>query len=641
MTLTQTLPGFLQQTALRLILFGGKGGVGKTTCAAASALVLGKQSPDRKYLLVSTDPAHSITDSLAGPSPLPNLHVMEIDAKKCLRDFKLAHAGHFRQIAQRGTFLDDHDIAQLMDLSLPGLDEVMAFNEIAKLVQRGEYESIVVDTAPTGHTLRLLELPALLQDWIGALDAMLAKHRYMIKVFRGAYVKDDTDLFLDDLSASVKLAGSVLADRRHCCFVPVAVPEPMIILETRRLIEKLKAMSIPLTDLLVNRVYPAASDCRACQVARAQQNPLLKEFLHEFSAYALWQIPLQGHEVRGPDQLAHFWDDVRELDDGGAPSADVAAVPIRVEHPAALPGPDVSMLLFAGKGGVGKTTLASATAVHLARHYEGKRILLFSTDPAHSLSDCFDTPIGPRETQLLPGLTAIEADAHAEFQHLKDLYAGEIAEFFDSLTGNSAIEIQFDREVMERFLDLSPPGLDEVMALTHISELREKNRYDLLVLDTAPTGHMLRLLEMPELIQDWLRVVFDLFLKYKNVFKLPHVTELLVATAKRLKSIRSLMADPRAAQLYAVSILTEMALEETRDMIRACGEGHMHVPVLFLNLATAPDGCALCNGIAEGESHLGREFARSFADAHQAVVYRAGEIRGIKRLGDLGRALYA
>ncbi len=138
------------------------------------------------YLLVSTDPAHSVMDSLAGSMPPPNLQVTELDAQQCLAAFKSRHGSKFHAIASRGTFLDHYDINCLLDLSLPGLDEVMASLEIAGWVAAHRYQTIVVDTAPTGHTLRLLAMPALLHNWLEALDALLAKHRYMRKLFSGA-----------------------------------------------------------------------------------------------------------------------------------------------------------------------------------------------------------------------------------------------------------------------------------------------------------------------------------------------------------------------------------------------------------------------------------------------------------------------
>src|SRR3990172_7914679 len=128
-------PEFLREEGLRLLLFGGKGGVGKTTCAAGAALVLARQHPALSFLLVSTDPAHSLADCFAGSPPLENLALRELDPRESLARFKARHEEHLRTIALPGTFLDSADVAQLLDLSVPGFDDVIALLEIAAWVK--------------------------------------------------------------------------------------------------------------------------------------------------------------------------------------------------------------------------------------------------------------------------------------------------------------------------------------------------------------------------------------------------------------------------------------------------------------------------------------------------------------------------
>jgi arsenite-transporting ATPase len=132
-----------------MLIFGGKGGVGKTTCATAAALQLAKRSPKSSFLLVSTDPAHSLADSLADLLPPDNLKVFELDAREYLATFKKKHNDKLREIASRGTFLDPDEISRFLDLSLPGLDELMAFLEISAWVENRSYDCIIVDTAPS------------------------------------------------------------------------------------------------------------------------------------------------------------------------------------------------------------------------------------------------------------------------------------------------------------------------------------------------------------------------------------------------------------------------------------------------------------------------------------------------------------
>ena len=122
-------------------------------------------------------------------------------------------------------------------------------------------------------------------------------------------------------------------------------------------------------------------------------------------------------------------------------------------------------------------------------------------------------------------------------------------------------------------LDLSPPGLDEIIALVRAMEFLEAGRYDIFILDSAPTGHLLRLLELPELIDQWLKTFFGLLLKYKLTFRFPSLSQQLVKISRNLKLLRNLWRDPARAALYAVSILTEMAFQETCDLWRPAATG--------------------------------------------------------------------
>lgn len=634
-------PSFLEDDELSLILFGGKGGVGKTTCSVATAIHLAKRSPQRAFLLASSDPAHSLFDSLAG-SPLPaNLEYREIDFRQSLERFKLAHSRHFRDIALRGTFLDEEDISRFLDLSTPGFDELMAFLDIASLLQDRAYACMVIDTAPTGHTLRFLELPDLMRTWIGAFDAMLAKHRYLAQLYGNSDTRAASDVFLEELLTSINRLAELLSDPVHCRFVPVMLAETMSTNETERLITRLNKLSIAVTDVLVNRLYPLQSDCPVCREARRRQQRELQGCEVRFAGLSLWGLPLYGDEVRGAGRLAGFWDGIDVVRDPTGPEPPPVRLPPRVDRPAPLPGPALRFLLFAGKGGVGKTTLACASSLCLAREYPDKRILLFSTDPAHSLADCLGLEIGPQQVPLAPGVWAMEVNAEAEFAELKERYVAEVEGFFDTLLNGAGMDLEFDHEVVQRILDLSPPGLDEVMALLRAVALFEANEYDLFVLDTAPTGHLIRLLETPELIDRWLKAVFGLFLKYRKVFRLPRIVDYLVGISKQLKLLRSLLGDPRRTQLFAVSILTEMALAETTDLLNACRDAGVHVPALFLNLATPPSSCPLCSSVAAAEALVGTHYDQILGSVHQSVVYRCNEPRQLERLAELGQALYA
>ncbi|MCX5818366.1 MAG: TRC40/GET3/ArsA family transport-energizing ATPase, partial [Deltaproteobacteria bacterium] len=641
-------PGFLSDGNMRLLLFGGKGGVGKTTASAATALELALRHPERSLLLVSTDPAHSLQDSFSGNEPPPNLKVLELNAQAYLNDFQEKNRQRLREIASRGTFLDEEDINRFTELSLPGMDELMAFLEISRWVKEGAYDGIIMDTAPTGHTLRLMEMPDMIRKWLEALDALLAKHRYMKKLFRGSYERDDLDHFIEGLAASVKQMEKLLKDHRQCQFVPVMLAEALSIEETLDLIRELQRLRIGVVDVVINRLYPE-SPCLTCRHIRARQLQELAHIFKEpgFSKLRLWGVPIYPEEIRGMESLRSFWEglgtDLKSVPSLSAPSPGEAPlslppVPARIDSPPPLPPQETAMLVFAGKGGVGKTTLACATALRLARAYTGKRILLFSADPAHSLADCLNMPLGPEPVQAAPGLWAMEMDATADFVALKNQYRKELAQFLTQLMPN--LDLTFDREVMERIMDLSPPGIDELMALAAVMDFLTPKGYDLLVLDAAPTGHLIRLLELPEIIEGWLKAFFSLFLKYRKIFRLPGISQRLVRLSKDLKRLRAILRDPSQAALYAVSILTEMSFAETTDLVAACGRLEIPVPCLFFNMAT-PDGPdPLCHSLFQRESAVQEKFALTFPGISRPVVYRQSDPRGIENLDALGRILY-
>jgi len=633
------MPLFFDKQGLQLLLFGGKGGVGKTTCATAAALRMSALAPSRSLLLVSTDPAHSVRDSLAGHVPSGNLQVLELDAQQYLTAFREQNGPMLREIAAAGTFLDNEDINQFLSLSLPGLDELMAFLEISSWVEARRYDCIVVDTAPSGHTLRLLAMPELIQRWLGMLEALLAKRRYMRRVFSRDSSPDRLDLFVTKWKSSLQRMESLLRDPARSQFVPVTIAEPLGVHVTLALFKDLLGRKIPVSDLIANRLH-FESDCLACSAAASVEQSQIQQLLAGIEVpCSAWGIELFAEEVRGLELLSGFWDHARLISRTPVSSARLGlCYEPAVLHPAAPPFPEIRFVLFAGKGGVGKTTLSCVTAVRLARDFPEKRILLFSTDPAHSLSACLQAEIGPRPTVLFPGLTAMEIDAQAEFGKLKARYGEDLERFLESVS--RGFDLTFDRVVLEKMMDMAPPGLDEIMALTRIMEFLTRDSYDLFVLDCAPTGHLIRLLELPDLINEWLKAFFNLFLKYEGILRLPGFASELVGISRNLKKLRELLQNPAASVLYAVSIPTELALAETKDLVAACDRMGIAVPLVFLNLLTPPCDCRLCSSLRLRELLVVDGFRQVFPEKQLTLVYRQPEIAGLEQLERLGPCLY-
>lgn len=299
----------------RYLFFGGKGGVGKTTAASATALFLLKTLTQHdSILLFSTDPAHSLSDSLGvkignrlvkvAEHKAAKLVAYEMDATLALERFRTAHGKVLAEIAERGTLLDEEDINELLNLSLPGLDEVMSLFELSELDRKGNYAHVVVDTAPSGHTSRLLRLPEVFTRMVHALDRLGEKHRYMIQHFaRRKVAADEVDLFLQDLTNRIASVRKLLYDAEQASFTLVTIPEAMSVRETQRYRELLTDQGVPVTDLIVNRVEQEHDGCVYCHARVASQKPWLKEIEKSFRDLEIHKLPLFAEEVRGIDRL--------------------------------------------------------------------------------------------------------------------------------------------------------------------------------------------------------------------------------------------------------------------------------------------------------------------------------------------------
>jgi arsenite-transporting ATPase len=610
-------------TSARYLFFGGKGGVGKTTAAAATAVFLFSQAKrDESILLFSTDPAHSLSDSLGidigdrlatvSESHRARLVAYEMDAAIALERFRHAHGKVLAEIAERGTFLDESDINELLSLSLPGLDEVMALFELSELDRSGVYSKVVIDTAPSGHTSRLLRLPDVFKRVSHALDLMAEKHRYIVAQFarRGARL-DEVDLFLRDLNERIERVQKLLFDDTSTSFSLVAIPEAMSVMETERYATQLQEAGVAVKTLIVNRVEQQHAKCEYCRSRVAMQQPWLKKLQTTFRHLETRYIPLLPREVNGLQNLQEFsrllWVD------GKLPKTTKQTKAKKIERPETVGEfnpPSRRLIIFGGKGGVGKTSAAAAYAYGLAELNPDKKILVFSTDPAHSLSDSFDDQIGESKHGIAgqPNLDGMEIDPGKWFEELKQRYQAWIDQLFESLRGNSKFEIKFDREAMRELVELTPPGIDEIAALSAITDLLEQASYDTIVLDTAPTGHLIRFLELPQTALSWVRTFIKLLLKYQHIVHATEIAEELVALSRSIKTVLALLSDKNNCEFVPVAIPEKMSLEETSDLAESLK--NLHVPF----------NRVLINGMIPTEAAADCEFCQTRLDGQQSVI---------------------
>jgi arsenite-transporting ATPase len=626
----------------RYLFFGGKGGVGKTTAASATALhLLNQLKRNESILLFSTDPAHSLSDSLdikVGNRLVEvkqlrgaRLFAYEMDASLALERFRAANTKVLAEIAERGTLLDEDDINELLSLSLPGLDEVMSLFELSELDREGKYAHIVVDTAPSGHTTRLLRLPEVFERVVRALDLMSEKHRYIVAHFaRRRVVGDQVDVFLRDLSLRIEAVRAVLHDREQTSFTLVTIPEAMSVLETQRYLALLTEQGVPVTDLIVNRVEQEHGECEYCRARVKTQRRWMKEIAKTFRRLKIHHLPLQPKEVRGIDDLKRIGKLIRT--DEFEPrmtrikNPDLKSVSSVARSSFSLEARKI--VIFGGKGGVGKTTAAAAYALALAKVNPDQKLLIFSTDPAHSLSDSFGE-------EGLPNLDVMEIDPGKWFEELKQRYRSWTDELFDSLSGGSRMEIKFDREAMRELVELTPPGIDEIAALGTISDLLDLERYQTLILDTAPTGHLIRFLELPQVALSWIRTFMKLLLKYKDVMRANQVSEELVALSKGIKKVIALLTDPERCEFVGVAIPERMSLEETADLAKSLEKLNVPLKKLLINGLVPQNTCSFCRSRRKMQEEVIGEFKKKFRRRSVEIFVapqQPHEITGLKAL---------
>lgn len=295
---------------LQFIIFGGKGGVGKTTMSAALALKLAEAHKNKKILIFTTDPAPSLGDSFEQKlsnepvkiTGVQNLWAMEIDAKIVLKEFKEKYGKDILDILRQGTYLEDKETEEILSLDIPGLDEIMGLKKIIDFMDSQEYDLYIVDTAPTGHTLRLLTLPDLLDNWIKFLAGLRWKYHCITERISKRRRIESADEFLLEMKKTVKKVKSLLQDPRKTEFVAVTIAEAMGVAETEDLISSLEKSRIPSHHIIINNIFPK-DDSEFTKAKRKNQDKYICEIKKKFSNYIITEVILQPTEIKGIEAL--------------------------------------------------------------------------------------------------------------------------------------------------------------------------------------------------------------------------------------------------------------------------------------------------------------------------------------------------
>jgi arsenite/tail-anchored protein-transporting ATPase len=527
------------------------------------------------------------------------LYAVEIDAKKSLAGWLAGRRATFERIALGGTWLDREDVSRLLQLSMPGIDELAALFEIARAGNDRRFQSIVIDTAPTGHTLRMLEMPETLRALAQVFDRMQEKHRIMVEALTGTYAPDDSDRLIAEIDRMARDLAAFLRDPAIARVSWVTLAEPMSVQETVAAAAALARSAIPLADLIVNRVTPEPlTRCRRCHARRAVEHESIEHLRKTWPDMTAAEVGARTREPRGVRMLheigreiAHRSRSHQTLQGRRPPRwrARLLGAHARIEH---LRGaPSARLVLFGGKGGVGKTTCATAAALTIASQTR-RPVLLLSTDPAHSLGDVLGQRVTAAPRPLRSGPPSLRVrgiDAAREFARMRARYATAIDALFDRLarggSGSVRVDASHDRNVMRGLIELAPPGIDELAAIVEVAETIESEPGQTIVVDTAPTGHVLRLLEMPALIHAWTKALMGILLKYQPLGGIEEFGPVLLKLSRGLGRLQRLLADPQRTSFVVVTRAAALPREETRDLVRHLGRLNIHVQALVVNAA--------------------------------------------------------
>ena len=304
--------GSIRAIMVRLLLFGGKGGVGKTTMAAATAVWLADSG--LRTLLISSDPAHSTSDSLetklgSEPTPVnevPNLEGLELDPEKSIETLMPMLSGAIEG-SGIGTLLGN-DINQeanslsATDLMIPGMDEALGFETILRHVENPRHDVVVFDTAPTGHTLRFLGLPEILDGWTDRILRIMRLTGGIRMMLMGGSKEQEIRSEIERFQRRVRHVKRIMADDTVTTFSLVTIPERMAVSESIRASLALSEHNILVDRVIVNRCTPNL-DHPFLKSRRDIEQGHLDELKDRFDDIGVHQIPLESTDIHGIDHL--------------------------------------------------------------------------------------------------------------------------------------------------------------------------------------------------------------------------------------------------------------------------------------------------------------------------------------------------
>ncbi len=577
-------------TGQTLHFFAGKGGVGKTTLAAAFALGLSEKAPEEKILLISSDDVRALSDllkkNLSGrPTKLlaakgeGGVFAAEFDPRTALESFK-----EFRpaldQVVGRGKLLTEEDLRTLLSHLPAGTEELVGLFELMGYLESGAFFLTVARTAEkaTGKAKK----PPL------------------------------TDGFLDELTARIDRLAALLKNPSTTAVHLVALAEPAPEGQTRWLFSELREREMPVTEVLVNQVEDGVG-CPACQGRRGLQAPhvrKLQQMDKNVPVHFIARRELPPRGVEGLKALATEWFAGRESKPLEFSPAEGPPALVRAPSMPPIAAPPLHptrLIFFVGQGGVGKSSCAAAAAVTLTEK-EGP-VLLISTDPAHSLSEILLSRLTDTESQVkgTKGLYARELDSRAWFNSLRKRVKETTDAVFES-AGNKG-EVAYDREVLKNLFDAAPVDSEDLAALSALSDALIQERFKRIVVDPSPAGEVVRLVQLPDAVRPWLSALLGVLVKYrsKGMGDLADQVSLLI---KKVKRFEEALLSANEVRFIVVSRGEELAIPKTERLVQYLQSRKLAVERVLVNRVLPKSTCAKCENRRRNELAAAKIFEK-------------------------------
>jgi len=553
-----------------LHLFGGKGGAGKSTLASAFALTLTDAAPKETVLLCSSEPTRALSDvwkrRLGGkPNKLVpgkgegglSAYEFEVESVQARAE---AIRGALAAGAAKGLLLGEEDVGKLVSGVMPGLEPLLGLLEVVALLESGKVDRAVVDMAGTGPTLRVFDTATLLRRAVA-----LARGEKPAGKKKDAAPVGDTPL--DALVAELDRFWALVKDPARTAFHLVAQAEPVGEAQAKALFTGLRERGIPMVEIVVNAVEERASS-PAFVGRRGLQAPHVRKFQTFDKALPVNLVQRRVEAPRGLEGLRPF---AKEIAGGRETKAlEFSAAegpPALVRAPsmppiAAPPLPPTRLIFFVGQGGVGKSSCAAAAAVTLTEK-EGP-VLLISVDPAHGLSDVLQSRLTDTETQVkgTKGLYARELDVPGWFNALRKRWREKAERVFESFGKQEGV----DREVLRNLLDVAPAGLEDLAAVSVLTDALVQERFKRIVVDPVASSTGVRLLEVPELARTWLTQLLAVLVKYRAK-GLGELADEAAALLKHVKRFEEAVVNPAEARFVVVTRGEELAAARTERIV--------------------------------------------------------------------------